>query len=596
MGDVRREPGTDHRFRITDYGLRTAQHMTLIGRGFREYLQPRCLLVSRTSHTFLHTVLSVPVAGLPMNTSKNVLIVFCIAYLAVSGCAPRKPYDTEKIDAMRLEAESLIKAQSLMGYGSWVQGLPSNQDSLYRAHATLFTLENVRLVAAAVAAESDSVQKLRLRYLHRYLATEYLAKQTAPVTDKAANYEASATITVDGKSIPYRQMGALMANEPSQSRRAALYMAADPVLDSLNVLLLQVQDTDRRSAHDLGYGSYAEMAEQVKGFPLAAVKANAERVLAETEVQYTALLREILGKELRLTPERFYRHDTAPLFRSRNFDRYFTEAALLPTLRSTYGNLGIAIDSVSALSIDTTRLATKNPRAVCFTIDVPSDIRLSIKPIGGLDDYKGLFHEMGHALHYAHTKEHAFEFKYLGEYTVTETYAFLSEYILENQAWLRMRSGMPTPVLKDYVRLSAFQRLYMIRRYAAKVLYELELRSDGPAPADSYARMMSQAIGTTILPSDGKRYLTDVDAMFYSATYFRAWFLEGQLEAALAGEFGVNWFENRAAGTFLKSLWARGDRVNGDELALLLGEPAITPDALLRQIALMVTLSTKPGT
>jgi|WetSurMetagenome_2_1015567.scaffolds.fasta_scaffold19329_4 hypothetical protein len=530
-----------------------------------------------------------------MRTLPVALVLFLGACLAFTGCAPQQPYDAAKIDALRAQAETLIRAQSLMSYGSWVQGLPSNQDSLYRANAGLFTLENIRLVAAGVAAEPDSVQKLRLHYLQRYLATEYLSKQTAPLTDRAGNYEAAATVSVDGKSIPYRQLGTLIANEPSQARRAALYLAADPVLDSLNVLLRKVQDTDRQSVRDLGYGSYQEMAEQLKGFSLSALKATAERLLQETDAQYASLLREMLRKELHLTPEQFYRYDTAPLFRSRGFDRYFTEGGLLPTLRSTYGNLGLALDSIPGLSIDTARLETKNPRAVCFTIDVPADVRLSIKPIGGLDDYRGLFHETGHAMHYTHTKEQAFEFKYLGEYTVTETYAFLSEYVLENQAWLRMRSGMPTPVLKDYVRLGAFLRLYMIRRYAAKVLYELELRSDTPAPAETYARLMSRAIGTATLPSDGKRYLTDIDAMFYSATYFRAWFLEGQLEESLARDFGVNWFENPAAGTFLRSLWARGDRLNGDELALLLGDPAITPDALLRQITLMLTLSTKPG-
>jgi hypothetical protein len=530
-----------------------------------------------------------------MRTLKTVLIIVFVACLAFTGCAPKQPYDAEKIEALRAQAESLIKAQLLMGYHSWVQGLPSNQDSLYRANAALFALENIRLVIAAITAETDTVQRLRLRYLHRYLATEYLSKQTAALTDRVSNTEAAATVMLKGKQIPYRQLSVLIANEPSQEQRATIYMAADPVLDSLNTLLFQVREIDRRSVQELGYASYTDMAEQLKGFSLSTLKGTAERVLSETQEQYTMLLREMLQRELGLTPERFYRYDTAPLFRSRKYDRYFPKAAMLSTLRSTYRGMGIDPDSLPALSIDTSTLAAKNPRAVCFTIDVPNDIRLSIKPIGGQDDYKGLFHEMGHALHYAHTRENAFEFKYLGEYTVTETYAFLSQYILENQAWLRMHSGMPTGTLKDYVRLSAFMRLYMVRRYAAKVLYELELRSGAPAPEATYAALMSRAIGTSPLPADAKRYLTDIDPMFYSATYLRAWFLEGQLDAALTRDFGVNWFESRDAGISLQSLWARGDRQNGDELAILLGHGAISPDDLLRQISLMVTLSTKPG-
>jgi hypothetical protein len=530
-----------------------------------------------------------------MKSSRIAQFAFAAIVLFLSSCAPKEPYDRERIDGIRTEAEALIRAQSLMGYGSWVRGLPSNQDSLYRAHASLFTVENVKMVTAAIAAEPDSVQQQRLRYIRRYLVTEYLAKQTAPLSDRVSNFEAAAHVTVDGKNIPYRQLQSLISNEPSQERRAALYLAAGPVLDSLNILLRQAGDIDRQSVKDLGYESYIQLAEECKGFSLSELRQTAERVLSETQAQYTMLLQELLRKDLHLTPDRFYRYDTAPLFRSRAYDRYFSRDSLLATLRSTYRGMGIVLDSIPALTIDTANLPTKNPRAVCYAIDVPGDVRLSIKPIGGQDDYKGLFHEMGHALHYSGTREHAFEFKYLGEYTLTENFAFLSEYILENQAWLRMHSGMPTPVLKDYLRLSAFMRLYMIRRYAAKTIYEIELRSGAQKPEETYARLMSEAIGTVVLPDDAKRYLTDIDAMLYSATYLRAWFLEGQLSAYLERTFGVNWFENRAAGDFLRSLWARGDRMSGDGLAAFLGDAAIAPDDVLREIALMVTMSTKPG-
>ena len=105
----------------------------------------------------------------------------------------------------------------------------------------------------------------------------------------------------------------------------------------------------------------------------------------------------------------------------------------------TYKRLGVDLKTERNLTVDSENRPEKNPRAVCFAISVPNDVRLSIKPIGGVDDYNALFHEMGHAQHYANTKEHAFEFKYTGEPTVTESFAFLSEYLLANQAWLRQQ-------------------------------------------------------------------------------------------------------------------------------------------------------------
>jgi hypothetical protein len=245
------------------------------------------------------------------------------------------------------------------------------------------------------------------------------------------------------------------------------------------------------------------------------------------------------------------------------------------------------------LTIDAESRPTKNPRAVCFPIDIPADVRLSIKPIGGADDYSALFHEIGHALHYASTLEHSFEFRYAGESTVTETYAFLSEYILVNQAWLRTRNVMTTPVLKDFVRFQAFYRLYFVRRYCAKLLYELQLHAGKPHMDSLYTVMLDRATGVAPTPGEWKRYLVDVDALYYSASYLRAWFLESQVNAYLSREYGANWFENREAGAQLRSWWAAGDRLDGNEMARSVEVEAISPAAWLAEIRMMVALSSR---
>ena len=522
-------------------------------------------------------------------------ILVCLASLLFATCAPEHPKNIERIDSLRIQAEALIKAQSLMGWNSWAFGAESNQDSLYKANANLFTLENIKLVQRVENEEQIAVQKKRLRYFQRYLTTEYIAKEIAPLTDSSNNIEATAFVSLDGKRILYRQVPALLANEKKQSRRAALYSAVDPVLDTLNIILTQVEQINQRLALTLGYDSYNQMIEELKELPLQEFKKVTEDILAQTESTYTVLLGEIVRKQLKLDLGSFYRYDTAPLFRSQQFDKYFPSSRMMDVLNRTYTQLGIELDSQKNLRIDAEVREKKNPRAVCYAIGVPNDVRLSIKPIGGFDDYSALFHEMGHGQHYANTKEHAFEFKYLGEPTVTECFAFLSEYLLANQAWLRLNTSMPTPALKEFIRFQAFHRLYFIRRYSAKFLYELELHSGVSNPQTLYAELQSKAIGCKKIPSDEKRYLTDIDAHYYSAGYLRAWFLEAQLNAKLTKDFGVNWFEHPQAGEYLQSLWANGDRLSGDEFVKQIGYERITPDALLANINTMILFSTKRG-
>ena len=58
-------------------------------------------------------------------------------------------------------------------------------------------------------------------------------------------------------------------------------------------------------------------------------------------------------------------------------------------------------------------------------------------------------------------------------------------------------------------------------------------------------------------------------------------------------DFGVNWFENPKAGEYLQSLWASGDRYDGDELVKMIGYDSIRPDALMSELKMMILFSTK---
>ena len=527
------------------------------------------------------------------NVSAAVLLT--AAGLYFGSCAPREPYDRVAVERVRTRAELLIEAQSLMGYTSWVYGAPSAQDSLYRTAADLFSKENIALVKGAGAAEPDSLQRRRLWMLRRYLTTEFLGMRAARLTDSISNIEAAASVTVDGARVPFRRIAAMIANEPSGKRRALLYAAADSVISVLTGIHRSVIEGYRRDAAELGFASYTSMAEELKEFSLTGLAVEAESLLAATEADYRTLLGELVPQRLRMPVSDFRRCDVAALLRSREFDPYFTKDAMMEALASTWRGMGIDLDTLRTLQIDADDRATKNPRAACFAVDIPNDIRLTIKPIGGFQDYSALFHEMGHALHYALTTENAVEFRYMGEYSVTETYAFLSEYILVNQAWLRLKSGMPTSTLKDFVRSQAFVRLYMVRRYAAKVLYEIGLYGGHPQPDSLYEALQARAACTRPHPSDRLRYLVDIDPLFYSATYFRAWLLEGHLSGHLSRTFGMNWFETPRAGEFLRGLWAQGDRITAPDLARAAGAETITAAALLEQVRILIVLSTKPA-
>ena len=124
---------------------------------------------------------------------------------------------------------------------------------------------------------------------------------------------------------------------------------------------------------------------------------------------------------------------------------------------------------------------TKSPRAFCAPIEVPDRVVLVIQPMGGPDDWRALFHEAGHTEHFAHTSpDLLMEEKRLGDNAVTEGWAMLLEHLTNDPAWLSRRLDFPDP--QGFAGEGALQLLWLVRRYCAKLLYELEFHAAGDPP------------------------------------------------------------------------------------------------------------------
>jgi hypothetical protein len=237
---------------------------------------------------------------------------------------------------------------------------------------------------------------------------------------------------------------------------------------------------------------------------------------------------------------------------------------MLPALEATLADFGIDLHAQENVHLDLEERATKTPRAFCAPIEVPGKVMLVIQPIGGADDWRALFHEAGHTEHYAHMSPALpLEARRLGDNAVTEGWATLLELLVDDPVWLARRLDFGRP--GDFAGEAATVRLYLVRRYAAKLLYELELHAGGDLGAmrERYAEILADA--TKIEPSKSD-FLSDVDDGFYVTNYLRSWAFEAQMRAFLREEFGSAWFSRREAGSLLRELWHEGQRLSADDL------------------------------
>jgi len=134
-----------------------------------------------------------------------------------------------------------------------------------------------------------------------------------------------------------------------------------------------------------------------------------------------------------------------------------------------------------------------------------------LAPHGGREDFSVLFHEAGHAEHFSSVDPGlAFEFRCLGDNAITEGFAFLLQHLSEEPAWLSRHLAVPES--DELVAHARSERLVYLRRYTAKLAYELELHGlggePGAASAARYAELMNARVGASWA---AQGYLADVD-------------------------------------------------------------------------------------
>jgi hypothetical protein len=157
------------------------------------------------------------------------------------------------------------------------------------------------------------------------------------------------------------------------------------------------------------------------------------------------------------------------------------------------------------------------------------------------------------------------EEKRLGDNAVTEGWAMLLEHLTIDPVWLEKRIDFQSP--HEYAAEGATQLLWLVRRYCAKLLYEIEYHAapDVTVMRSRYVELLGSALKVT--PS-GTDYLADIDDGFYASQYLRAWAFEAQLRAFLREKFGNAWFTRKDAGSLIRDLWTEGQKPTADEMLL----------------------------
>jgi hypothetical protein len=411
-----------------------------------------------------------------------------------------------------------------------------------------------------------------------------VAQETAQLTDMLNFFVERCWMHVGSEKIPALEVVPWLQAQPDFDKREAMKKENSILLKGLmNPLLTGIMDlTVRLVTQQLGFENFARFSEAKKQVSFDEKASLFEKYLNDTEKTYRRRITPWIEEKIGRSTENLSRYHALYLVRIRRFDSYFPASKLREIVDKTFLGLGFDFSTRSDVIFDLSDGPNKNPEGMCVGVEIPGEVHVLMKPVGGLIDFETLLHESGHAFFLSHFDPGlAIEYRRLYRSpSLDETFAFLFMELIENRQWLTGIAGMPADSADELVDLYRTKRLCLIRRYIGKFLAEKEFHEKGDIKdSKPYCDRLNAATGFVYEP---EAYLIDMDHDFYALDYLQAWAGAHVLRGCLEERFGEAWFRSAEAGDLLKQIAASGRRNTLDEqLAAFCGAPARLPEFLV---------------
>jgi hypothetical protein len=502
---------------------------------------------------------------------------------------------TLSLDRLRAEGEEFMEEISREYYLSYAGLKPTAElQPVYAKHEAILGPDALAMTLEAFKGAADGTEDQRgARLLLDWQVDSQSGRQLAALDEREIAWEGSTVVPVsDTRQIPFESVSIEIGNSPDPKERHAIEAArAKIVARELSPMRRERFERERDITEQLEIApSYNESFELLSGIPLRSLKAECEQFLRDTDALWAEVFPEFTRRVLKMEPADVTRADALALFRARDFDDYFTPEQMESAIRRQVREMGVDPLAAGRITLDTGEREGKRARAFCSPVRVPDEVYLVLRPHGGQTDWMTFLHELGHALHFAYMRpDLAFEYRWLGDNSITEGYAMLFDHRIKDPGWLKRYTDLGAARLPAFMRSTGFEELQYLRRYCAKLIYEVELYGGAvrwESLPDLYVELLS---GATTFRYDRADAFVDVDPRFYAARYLRAWQLQSLIAETLVERYDEDWWRNPRAGPWICSaLFGEGQRELAHEQAMRVAGKPLSFAPLVRAVEKML--------
>lgn len=422
--------------------------------------------------------------------------------------------------------------------------------------------DSVSLLRRSIESAQDPADALRLERIFFGCVDLALEKETCALADMLNFYFQHGRMHVGSEKVPTPEVVSWLQSQTDFDKREEMRKENTIYLKGiLNPILTGMLElTVRVTTERFGFDNYARFSEAKKRVSFQEQEALCERFLKDTDKIYTERIGPWVEQEIGRSIEGLSRYHALYLMRIRKFDAHFPLVKLRCLVDKTFLGLGFDLASRKDIVLDVSTDGSGSPDGLCVGVEIPGEVHVLMRPVGGLIDVETLLHETGHAFFLSNfDPKLPVEYRRLyGSAALDEAFAFLFMDLVGNPSWLTKVAELPARDADELAELVLTKRLCLIRRHMGKFLAEKELHEKGDIKdSGPYCRHLKRATGFEYEPQG---YLIDMQPDFYSLDYVTAWAGAHALQVWLEEQFGGEWFAKPGAGEFLRDIAAWGRR------------------------------------
>src|SRR3989338_1527163 len=208
---------------------------------------------------------------------------------------------------------------------------------IYKKFKHLFSREHIAEAQKDVGTKEG-------RMLYDAFVGSFIGNQVKKISDKAQSFEASATVSVDGKELPFRQVSSVLVNEDSREKRKALYESTKPVKRKLTSFEKRLWKKEYALLKELANKDYVDYLSWCKEVDYDALAEQLRDFLVKTEDLHKKQMKKNMASVgVKLSDTHPY--DYAYFARAKPFDTFFQKEKLVEIAKKFWRDLGFDIDN-----------------------------------------------------------------------------------------------------------------------------------------------------------------------------------------------------------------------------------------------------------